>query len=132
MELIACELSKKRLKGDIMNYFTERVRSGLHICLNFSPVGKLRQRIRQFPSIINCCTINWLRPWPEGALLLIGEQLLTGLEMQNSVDRVTNLLVNAHRLVEKQAEQFQSSLGRTVYITPKNFIVGVELYREQL
>jgi dynein heavy chain len=99
MELIAQELSKKRLKGDIMNYFNERVRSGLHICLNFSPVGKLRQRIRQFPSIINCCTINWLQPWPHEALLLIGSQLLMGLDMANPVDRITGLLVEAHRLV---------------------------------
>lgn len=28
---------------------------------------------RMFPSIINCCTLNWLNPWPEEALLTVAK-----------------------------------------------------------
>lgn len=40
--------------------FINRVRDNLHIVLTMSPVGDaFRARCRQFPSLINCCTIDW-------------------------------------------------------------------------
>jgi dynein heavy chain len=40
--------------------FIERVRSNLHIILAFSPIGdNFRNQTRMFPSMINCCTIDW-------------------------------------------------------------------------
>ena len=36
------------------------IRENLHIVLAFSPIGEgFRARCRQFPSIINCATIDW-------------------------------------------------------------------------
>ena len=38
------------------------------ICM--SPVGEaFRKRIRTFPGLVNCTTIDWFLPWPEEALL---------------------------------------------------------------
>ena len=32
----------------------------LHVVLCFSPIGSaFRERLRQFPSLVNCCTIDW-------------------------------------------------------------------------
>lgn len=40
--------------------FIKRVRSNLHIILAFSPLGdSFRNRLRMFPALINCCTIDW-------------------------------------------------------------------------
>lgn len=37
--------------------------------LCFSPVGDaFRQRLRMFPSLVNCCTIDWFSEWPLEAL----------------------------------------------------------------
>lgn len=34
-----------------------------------SPIGDIfRARIRQFPALVNCCTIDWFCPWPDAAL----------------------------------------------------------------
>jgi len=34
-----------------------------------SPVGEgFRRRIRTFPGLVNCTTIDWFLPWPEEAL----------------------------------------------------------------
>ncbi len=32
----------------------------LHVVLCMSPIGEsFRTRLRKFPSLVNCCTINW-------------------------------------------------------------------------
>ena len=55
--------------------FVQLTRQNLHIVLAFSPVGeKLRNRCRQFPSIINCCTIDWFDKWPNEALYSVAER----------------------------------------------------------
>jgi dynein heavy chain len=44
------------------NFFIERVKQNLHIVLAMSPVGEaFRNRLRQFPSLINCCTIDYFQ-----------------------------------------------------------------------
>ena len=47
-------------KDSLYQTFINRVRDNLHIILCMSPVGEaFRSRCRQFPSLINCCTIDW-------------------------------------------------------------------------
>ena len=42
--------------------FVDRVRNQLHVVLAMSPVGDaFRNRLRQFPSLVNCCTIDWFQ-----------------------------------------------------------------------
>ena len=44
------------------NFFIERVKKNLHIVLAMSPIGDaFRNRLRMFPSLINCCTIDWFQ-----------------------------------------------------------------------
>ena len=44
------------------NYFIDRVKQNLHIVLAMSPIGDaFRNRLRMFPSLINCCTIDWFQ-----------------------------------------------------------------------
>lgn len=41
-------------------FFVARCRENLHIVVAFSPIGNtFRNHLRQFPSLINCCTIDW-------------------------------------------------------------------------
>lgn len=43
-------------------FFVARCRENLHIVVAFSPIGDaFRNRLRQFPSLINCCTIDWFQ-----------------------------------------------------------------------
>lgn len=47
---------------NMYNKFVERIRRNLHVVLAFSPIGDaFRNRLRMFPSLINCCTINWFK-----------------------------------------------------------------------
>lgn len=43
-------------------FFVARCKENLHVVVAFSPIGKaFRKRLRQFPSLINCCTIDWFQ-----------------------------------------------------------------------
>jgi len=49
-------------------WFIELVRRNLHIAFCFSPGAALRRCARQFPTLVNCTTIEWFQPWPLEAL----------------------------------------------------------------
>lgn len=41
-------------------FFVARCKENLHVVVAFSPIGDaFRNRLRQFPALINCCTIDW-------------------------------------------------------------------------
>ena len=43
-----------------MTYFSQQCKDHLHLVLAYSPLGSsLRDSVRYFPSLINCCTIDW-------------------------------------------------------------------------
>ena len=47
---------------EVYAYFVEQCRYGLHMVLAMSPVGDaFRARLRRFPSLVNCCTIDWFQ-----------------------------------------------------------------------
>jgi dynein heavy chain, axonemal len=39
-------------------------------------LGCCRERLRQFPSLVNCCTIDWYTPWPADALSAVATKFL--------------------------------------------------------
>ena len=46
----------------LFNFFVSRCRENLHVILAMSPIGDaFRNRLRKFPSLINCCTIDWFQ-----------------------------------------------------------------------
>ena len=55
--------------NDMYAYFIGRCRQNLHVVLCMSPIGDaFRTRLRMFPALVNCCTIDWFTEWPEDAL----------------------------------------------------------------
>lgn len=83
------------------------VRENLHICLCMSPVGAvLRVRCRQFPSLVNCCTLDWFSKWPEQALLYVSTEFLKDLpectpEVKNGL---AEMCMKIHMSVEEKSE----------------------------
>lgn len=68
--------------GDPWNFFIQRLRAGLHIVLAMSPVGeKFRVRTVMFPSLVNCCTIDWFLPWNPEALLMVANNKFETLKL---------------------------------------------------
>lgn len=43
-------------------------------------------RLRMFPSLVNCCTLDWFTEWPEEALLGVGKGQLIDFAMDVGID----------------------------------------------
>jgi dynein heavy chain len=64
-------------------YFLKLCKENLHMIICMSPVGEaLRTRIRTFPGLVNCTTIDWFLPWPTEALISTAETSLKDLDVK--------------------------------------------------
>ena len=78
---LAKDLGIAETKDNLKALFVSHVRENLHIVLAMSPVGSaFRVRCRMFPSLINCCTIDWYDRWPVEALRSVARQFLEPLD----------------------------------------------------
>lgn len=96
-----------------------------------SPVGDtLRIRCRMFPSLVNCCTIDWFSRWPESALYYVSSEFLKDLSLSNEENRkgLAELCMIIHTTVEDMSTEFFKTLRRHVYTTPKSYLDLINLY----
>ncbi|XP_066529410.1 dynein axonemal heavy chain 12 [Hoplias malabaricus] len=112
-------------------YFVNRCKENLHIVVAFSPIGDaFRNRLRQFPSLINCCTINWFQPWPEEALERVANKFLETLEMSDHERREVMLICKTfHTSAIELSKKFLSELGRHNYVTPTSYLELIAAFR---
>lgn len=117
--------------GDNMNqtqlysFFLQRVRSNLHIVLACSPIGDaFRDRLRKFPSLINCCTIDWFTAWPSDALVAVAEKFLADVEMDSVAVRkaIVDTCQYFHVSVTNFSDKFLKQLRRQNYVTPTSYL----------
>ena len=72
LDIVRARAKKAGRDGSIPElymYFVDQCRTNLHMVIAMSPFGDaFRTRLRMFPSLVNCCTIDWFSEWPEEAL----------------------------------------------------------------
>ena len=96
-----------------------------------SPVGNdLRVRCRQFPSLVNCCTLDWFSKWPPEALLFVSQQKLIDMELpsEDVREELAKMCMLIHTTVEEASDRFYEELRRRVYTTPKSYLDLISLY----
>ncbi|CAJ0965699.1 unnamed protein product [Ranitomeya imitator] len=120
----------------LFNFLIERVRNNLHIVLCMSPVGDpFRNRIRQYPALVNCTTIDWFSEWPQEALLEVAERYLEGVELgslEGINGKVARIFVTMHRSVAQYSHKMKQELKRQNYITPTSYLEVVSRYKRLL
>ncbi|XP_035385934.1 dynein heavy chain 6, axonemal [Electrophorus electricus] len=122
-------------RDEVFQFFISRVREKLHMVLCMSPVGDaFRSRCRMFPSLVNCCTIDWLVQWPREALLSVSEMFFQGVEFgsEQVKRRFPEMCVEIHVSVADAAERFYSELRRRYYTTPTSYLELIHLYLSML
>ena len=98
----------------------ERAKKNLHIVLCFSPIGDaFRNRVRMFPSLVNCCTIDWFQEWPQDALVSVARKFLTQVPMEAHIREHCVVMAQFfHQSTESWSLEFYRRLRRKYYVTP--------------
>ena len=102
-----------------------------------SPLGRMfATRLRMFPSLINCSTIDWFTEWPEEALLNVGKGQLVDdeeeLGLTGKIPQLVEMFKSIHKNVEKTSEDFLSELNRHNYVTPTSYLELLTMYKQVL
>ncbi|XP_067562537.1 dynein axonemal heavy chain 3 isoform X3 [Pseudorca crassidens] len=106
------------------NFFIERVKNNLHIVLAMSPIGDaFRNHLRMFPSLINCCTIDWFQSWPTDALELVANTFLEDVELDDNIRiEVISMCKYFQESVKKLSLDYYNTLRRHNYVTPTSYL----------
>lgn len=103
--------------------------------LCFSPVGDVfRQRLRMFPSLVNCTTIDWFNNWPLEALRSVAKSFCADLELgptaegeageAKMLEGVLAACVHIHQSVDAKSKRYYEELRRYASRTSIPLILG--------
>ncbi|PZC80020.1 hypothetical protein B5X24_HaOG215489 [Helicoverpa armigera] len=116
-------------RDGVYYFFINRVRGKLHLCICMSPVGEaFRRRCRMFPSLVNCCTIDWFTKWPPEALLSVAKQCLHPLGNKKIIDQISSICVTMHQDVDIMTDRLYQEMRRYFYTTPSSYLDLLKLY----
>jgi dynein heavy chain len=132
----ACKAAGKvDTRANIFAHYIQTAREHLHIVLCMSPIGAaFRTRCRQFPSLVNCCTIDWFNAWPEDALSSVARSFLAdpALSLGPLVDPLCGMCVRIHTSVEGASRRYLAEQRRHNYTTPTSYLELLRLYVQML
>ncbi|CAM5127475.1 unnamed protein product [Eretmochelys imbricata] len=133
MKPIVQDLGQQPTKANLMAAYTGLVRSNIHMVLCMSPIGEVfRARLRQFPSLVNCCTIDWFNEWPAEALQCVASSFLQeipDLEATSEViDGMIQVCVAIHQSVAVKCKVYLAELARHNYVTPKSYLELLSIF----
>ncbi|EFN75890.1 Dynein heavy chain 7, axonemal [Harpegnathos saltator] len=118
----------------LFNFFVQTVREHLHVVLTMSPIGdNFRTRIRKFPALVNCCTIDWLQPWPEDALLAVATKFLDAIDMPTEERQACiEMCQYFHTSTQDLTKDFCRMLNRYNYVTPTSYLELINTFKDLL
>lgn len=99
-----------------------------------SPIGNaFRNRVRKFPAIVNCCTIDWFQPWPEDALLAVASRFLGDVDLSEQERPIcTDMCMEFHTSTQALSQEFLIRLNRHNYVTPTSYLELIHTFKELL
>ncbi|KAG5675131.1 hypothetical protein PVAND_005060 [Polypedilum vanderplanki] len=108
----------------VFQFFVNRCKQKLHLILCFSPIGSgFRNRLRLYPSLVNCCTVDWYDPWPENALEMVAEKYVKDVNIPDDIkDNVVNILKQFHINALEMSDEYQRETGRVTYFTSSSYL----------
>ncbi|XP_073998898.1 dynein heavy chain at 62B isoform X2 [Rhodnius prolixus] len=138
LEMFRQSTKSVKLKVEInpmqfFNMFISRNKMNLHIVLSLSSTGSsFRNRVRMFPSLVNCCTIDWYESWPEEALERVAMVHLVDLIPEKLQYSVMTACKVFHMDSRDLATKFFDRTSRRIYITPASYLELNKLYQQLL
>lgn len=128
-EKVTPQLQQRKIpisKTNLYAAFVEQIRAKIHVVLAMSPLSEAyRNRIRQFPSLVNCCTIDWFSPWPEVALSSVARTNLADIQgsiKEEEYPGVIRMCVTMHQSVEHASVRYMNEMQRYNQVTPTSYL----------
>ncbi|XP_062475626.1 dynein axonemal heavy chain 7 isoform X1 [Pezoporus occidentalis] len=118
----------------LFNMFVARCRDQLHIVLAMSPIGDaFRNRLRKFPALVNCCTLDWFQSWPEDALEAVASRFLEDVEMSEGTrSGCIDMCKSFHTSTIDLSDLYCAELQRHNYVTPTSYLELIYTFKSLL
>ena len=117
---------------EIMLDFIAKAKTNVHLVLAMSPIGEdFKRRLRMFPSLVTCCTIDWFLPWPKEALQSVAQHFLNSVELDNR-EGIVNICVDMQTRVSQLTTKYYQELKRYYYVTPTSYLVLIKTFQSLL
>ncbi|NWI17514.1 DYH7 protein, partial [Crypturellus soui] len=115
----------------LFNMFTDRCRDQLHVVLAVSPIGDaFRNRLRKFPALVNCCTLDWFQTWPEDALEAVASRFLQDIEMSEETrSGCIDMCKSFHTSTIVLSDLYHVELQRHNYVTPTSYLELISTFK---
>ena len=125
---------KQESRNVIIQQFVQQCRDNVKIVLTMSPVGEqFRRRLRMFPSLVNCMSIDWFTKWPAEALQGLAVRALDKIDADDQTKMaLANMCVQIHTDVQTMSEEFFQELRRHNYTTPTSYLELLSSYTRML
>ena len=132
-EAVKGELKYKDLSDpELFELFKDRCRNNIHVMLAFSPIGEdFKRRLRMFPSVVNCTTIDWFLPWPKDALSSVAHHFLEDIDLPQR-DGIVKVCVDMQQRVRNLTQRYYEELRKYYYVTPTSYLELIKIFKTLL
>ncbi|XP_018365084.1 PREDICTED: dynein heavy chain 1, axonemal-like [Trachymyrmex cornetzi] len=137
MRVPAQEAGLQINRSNLFSVYQKAVKNNFHAVITMSPIeDTFRARIRQFPALVNCCTIDWFCPWPDAALQSIATHFLLDIKDKSISNDILQSIVKIckyiHCSVIDANDRFLKELDRHNYVTPASYLELLSNYGDLL
>lgn len=116
--------------AEVFSFFVNRCRQNVHIILCFSPIGNaLRSQIRLFPSLTNCCTIDWFDAWPDDALEMVASKFIGDIDFPDDLSApILATCRYLHASAHEANSRYCQETGSRTYVTSASYLELVRCF----
>ena len=86
-----------------------------------------------FPSLVNCCTIDWFTEWPEEALRSVANFFLAPVDLDAGIKAgVVDVCVDMQTRVVSLSKRYLAEMNRSYYVTPTSYLELINTFKNLL
>ena len=89
-----------------------------------------------FPSLVNCCTIDWFSSWPAEALLNVARGSMqdpdADMRLGDDEEACIETFKFMQQTVETASQDFQDKMRRITYVTPTSYLELLSTFKKIL
>lgn len=87
--------------------FISNCKTNLHLVIAMNPINQsFRVRLRDFPALVNCTTIDYFHPWPQQALQTTAQYYIPNLDLP---------IVKMHQIAINESQEYFNHPSDTLY-----------------